>query len=89
MLKSAAELKQEWETSPRWKGVTRAYKANDVVRLRGSVDVEHSLARLGAEPFDSTYGAREFHAALRGRRTPIKQLLLGGEVIVGAGNIYA
>lgn len=47
------------------------------------------LARLGAEPFDPAYGARDFHAALRGRRTPIKQLLLGGEVIVGAGNIYA
>ena len=38
MLKAAAELKKEWETSPRWKGTTRAYKAEDVVRLRGTVE---------------------------------------------------
>ncbi len=47
------------------------------------------LARLGAEPFDPGFGDVAFHAALRGRRVPIKLLLLGGEVLVGAGNIYA
>ncbi|GHH69784.1 isocitrate lyase [Streptosporangium violaceochromogenes] len=49
-LKGAAEgLRQEWETNPRWKGVERTYTAEDVVRLRGSVQEEHTLARLGAE----------------------------------------
>ncbi len=47
------------------------------------------LARLGAEPFDASFGAAEFHAALRSRRVAIKLLLLNGDVIVGAGNIYA
>lgn len=47
------------------------------------------LARLGAEPFDANFGPAQFHAALRQRRAPIKAVLLAGEVVVGAGNIYA
>ena len=47
------------------------------------------LRRLGPEPFDTTLTDASFHAALRARRTPIKALLLSGEAIVGAGNIYA
>ncbi|HYA01108.1 MAG TPA: isocitrate lyase [Candidatus Binatia bacterium] len=42
-------LEQEWRTDPRWAGVRRTYSAADVVRLRGSVTIEHSLARQGAE----------------------------------------
>jgi isocitrate lyase len=41
----------EWSTQPRWRGIERPYSAADVVRLRGTVHVEHSLARLGAEKF--------------------------------------
>ncbi|MDF2710794.1 MAG: isocitrate lyase, partial [Nonomuraea muscovyensis] len=49
-LKGAAEqLRDEWENDPRWDGVERTYSAEDVVRLRGSVQEEHTLARLGAE----------------------------------------
>jgi formamidopyrimidine-DNA glycosylase len=47
------------------------------------------LARLGAEPFDTDLTAERFHAALRRRRAPIKGVLLAGDVVVGAGNIYA
>ncbi|MCC7098608.1 MAG: bifunctional DNA-formamidopyrimidine glycosylase/DNA-(apurinic or apyrimidinic site) lyase [Rubrivivax sp.] len=47
------------------------------------------LARLGLEPFDPELTAARFHAALRQRQTSIKAVLLGGEVVVGAGNIYA
>src|SRR5262249_33798457 len=43
------EIRRAWESDPRWEGVQRGYTAEDVVRLRGSVHVEHSLARLGAE----------------------------------------
>ena len=46
---AAATLQQEWATDPRWAGVKRSYSAEDVVRLRGSVQEEHTLARLGAE----------------------------------------
>ena len=48
-LKSAAELEHEWATHPRWKGVERTYSAADVVRLRGTVVEESTLARRGAE----------------------------------------
>lgn len=47
------------------------------------------LARLGAEPFDPAFTPQRFHAALRARRTPIKVALLAGDIVVGAGNIYA
>lgn len=47
------------------------------------------LAKLGPEPFDPALTPQSFHAALQQHRTPIKSLLLGGEVVVGAGNIYA
>lgn len=47
------------------------------------------LAHLGFEPFDPELTAARFHDGLRRRRTGIKSLLLGGELIVGAGNIYA
>src|SRR5438270_238575 len=43
------ELTLEWKTDTRWAGIERPYSAEDVVRLRGSVRVEHTLARLGAE----------------------------------------
>ena len=46
---TAAELTQSWNRDPRWAGVTRPYSAEDVVRLRGTLPIEHTLARLGAE----------------------------------------
>lgn len=47
------------------------------------------LAGLGLEPFDPAFTGAYLHAALRGRRVAIKQALLGGAIVVGAGNIYA
>jgi len=47
------------------------------------------LGRLGAEPFDAALTPRALHAGLRRRKGPIKSVLLGGQVVVGAGNIYA
>lgn len=47
------------------------------------------LARLGVEPFDPAFDGAYLHAALAGRRVAVKQALLAGDVVVGAGNIYA
>ncbi len=44
----AANLRHEWETDPRWAGIERTYSAEDVIRLRGSVQEEYTLARRGA-----------------------------------------
>jgi isocitrate lyase len=46
---SAEQIQQSWASDPRWRGIQRSYTASDVVRLRGTVHVEHSLARMGAE----------------------------------------
>ncbi len=57
-----------------------------------SVEVDPArklLAGLGTEPLDDGFDAAAFHAALRLRRAPIKQVLLAGDVVVGVGNIYA
>src|SRR5690606_31665604 len=45
----AQKLQKEWSESARWRGVKRGYTAEDVVRLRGSLQVEHTLARRGSE----------------------------------------
>jgi len=47
------------------------------------------LAGLGLEPFDTAFTGAHLHSALRGRRVAIKQALLAGDIVVGAGNIYA
>ena len=44
-------LRHQWATDSRWKNVVRRYKAEDVVRIQGSVVVEHTLAQLGAQRF--------------------------------------
>src|SRR6516162_11441629 len=46
---AVADLERQWATEPRWSGIERPYSATDVVRLRGSVPLEYSLARQGAE----------------------------------------
>ena len=60
------QLEQDWKDNPRWKGVKRGYSASEVVKLRGSVQVEHTLAKNGAEklwrlvnekPFVNSLGA--------------------------------
>ena len=48
-LPTADQLRNDWKTNPRWKGVTRPYSAEDVLRLTGSVQVEQTLARMGAD----------------------------------------
>lgn len=47
------------------------------------------LARLGPEPFDPALTPQRFHAVLHSRRSPVKAVVLSGEAMVGAGNIYA
>src|SRR6266542_2659715 len=58
------ELSAQWDSSPRWKGVRRDYRPEDVLRLRGSVMVEQTLAERGAERLWWLLGDREVVAAL-------------------------
>ncbi len=52
-----ARIEKDWAENPRWKNVTRTYTAEDVVRLRGSINIENTIARQGAEKlWDLVYG---------------------------------
>ena len=46
---NVGKLRDDWELNKRWQGIKRPYAAEDVVRLRGTVQIEHTLARMGAE----------------------------------------
>jgi isocitrate/methylisocitrate lyase len=60
----AANLEREWQSNPRWDGITRPYSAEDVVRLRGSIQIEHTLAKLGAERLWNLLQNEDYVAAL-------------------------
>ena len=92
----AAALEQDWSTNPRWKGVKRSYSAADVVRLRGSVPIEHTLARRGAEklwnlvntePFVNTLGALTGNQAMQQVKAGLKAIYLSGWQVAGDANI--
>ncbi|MEU0566819.1 isocitrate lyase [Nonomuraea sp. NPDC005983] len=87
-LKGAAEqLRDEWENDPRWEGIERTYSAEDVIRLRGSVQEEHTLARLGAERLWSLLHSEDYvHAlgALTGNQA-VQQVKAGLQAIYLSG----
>src|SRR5881409_2300544 len=92
----AARLKKDWAENPRWKGITRGYSAEQVVRLRGSVQVEHSLARLGAEklwklinetPFVNALGAMTGNQAMQQVKAGLKAIYLSGWQVAGDANL--
>jgi isocitrate/methylisocitrate lyase len=62
--REAENLRTHWSTSPRWQGIERTYSAEDVIRLRGSITVEHTLGRLGAERLWSLMTTKESVRAL-------------------------
>jgi len=88
-------LEQDWAQNPRWKGVRRTYSASDVVRLAGSLRVEHTLARRGAEklwnlvntePFVNTLGALTGNQALQQVKAGLKAIYLSGWQVAGDAN---
>ena len=93
---SAEQLRKEWQNNPRWQGVERPYQAEDVVRLRGSVHVEHSLARLGAEklwkyvnekPFVNALGALTGNQAMQQVKAGLDAIYLSGWQVAGDANL--
>jgi isocitrate lyase len=93
---TAEQLRKEWQTNPRWKGVDRPYKAEDVVRLRGTVHIEHSLARLGAEklwryihekPFVNALGALTGNQAMQQVKAGLDAIYLSGWQVAGDANL--
>src|SRR5438045_2042 len=92
----AARLKKDWAENPRWKGIRRAYSAEDVVRLRGSVHIEHTLARRGAEklwklvteePFVNSLCAMIRNQAMQQVKAGLKAIYLSGWQVAADANI--
>src|SRR5690606_37718462 len=84
---AAAALRAEWASHPRWAGVRRRYQAEDVIRLRGRVQEEHTLARLGAQRLWRLLHERDYVPAL-GAMTggqAVQQVKAGLEAIYVSG----
>ncbi len=95
-LPTAEEIKHDWATNPRWAGITRNYSAEDVVRLRGTVKVEHSIARLGAEKlwgylqkedFVNALGALTGNQAMQQVKAGLKAIYLSGWQVAADANL--
>ncbi|WP_435107491.1 isocitrate lyase [Nocardiopsis synnemataformans] len=93
---ASAELQRDWETNPRWAGIERTYSADDVVKLRGSVTEEHTLARRGAErlwdllhtkDYVNTLGALTGNQAVQQVRAGLKAIYLSGWQVAADANL--
>ncbi|MCF8258262.1 MAG: isocitrate lyase [Flavobacteriales bacterium] len=83
----AAKLQADWATNPRWKGITRPYTAEEVIKLRGTVEIEYTLARLGAERLWNKMTSQDWVAglgALTGNQA-IQEVQAGLEAIYLSG----
>jgi isocitrate lyase len=94
-LHNIAALENQWRSNPRWKGVTRPYKAEDVIRLRGTVQVEHTLARLGAErlwdllqekPYVAALGAMTGNQAIQQVEAGLQAIYVSGWQVAADAN---
>ena len=93
-----AALQKDWDTNPRWKGITRGYTAEDVVRLRGSLKIEHTLAKHGAErlwelvnneAYVNCLGALTGGQAMQQVKAGVQAIYLSGWQVAADGNSYA
>ena len=96
MEHETARLEEEWKNSPRWEGVTRSYSAEDVVRLRGSIREQHTLAYrmaeklwglLSTEDYVNALGALSGGQAVQMVKAGLKSIYLSGWQVAGDGNL--
>src|SRR6186997_939048 len=89
-------IEREWETHPRWDGIARDYTAEDVLRLRGSIDIRYTLAEMGAErlwqllntePYVNALGALTGNQAVQQVRAGLKAIYLSGWQVAADANL--
>ena len=89
------ELSQSWKSDPRWQGIQRPYTAEKVLSLRGSIQVEHTLGRLGAErlwrllttrPFIRALGAMTGGQAVQQVQAGLQGIYVSGWQVAGDAN---
>jgi isocitrate lyase len=90
------QLELDWKTNPRWKGVLRPYTAEQVIRLRGSLQLSFTLARMGAErlwrlfetePFVRALGAMSGNQAVQMVQAGLKSIYVSGWQVAGDNNV--
>jgi isocitrate lyase len=93
---TATELKREWNDARRWPGIERSYTPDEVIRLRGSIQIEHTLARLGAErlwrllndePYIAALGALTGNQAIQQVQAGLKAVYLSGWQVAADANL--
>ncbi|AZS80476.1 MULTISPECIES: isocitrate lyase [Achromobacter] len=89
-------LQKDWAENSRWQGIKRDYSAEDVIRLRGSISVQHTLAERGAtrlweslhsEPFVNSLGALTGNQAMQQVKAGLKAIYLSGWQVAGDANL--
>ena len=94
-MNEVQQLQQQWKTDPRWYGIVRPYKAEDVLRLRGSIQIEYTLARLGAERLWNllhtedlvrALGAQTGNQAVQQVQAGLKSIYVSGWQVAGDAN---
>jgi isocitrate lyase len=90
-----AAIKEDWASNPRWNRVERPYTPEDVLRLRGSIHIEHSLARMGAErlwellqtdPYINALGAMTGNQAVQQVQAGLKAIYVSGWQVAADAN---
>jgi isocitrate lyase len=96
MKERIAAIQADWDNNPRWKGITRNYTPEDVVRLQGSFTVEHTLARRGAEKlwqllksedYINALGAMSGGQAVQMVKAGLRAIYLSGWQVAGDANL--
>jgi isocitrate lyase len=91
-----AKLQESWEMDSRWQGITRPYTAEDVIKLRGSIDIEHTLAKKGSEKlwkllneedYVNALGALTGNQAVQQVKAGLKAIYLSGWQVAADANL--
>jgi len=94
-IRSAQDIQKDWDTNPRWKNVKRDYSADEVAKLSGSVNIEYSLAKQGAEKlwseinnsdFVNALGALTGNQAMQQAKAGLRAVYLSGWQVAGDAN---
>src|SRR5688500_5630005 len=95
-VRDSKQIEKQWDGSPRWKGVRRDYSAEDVKRLRGSIEIKYTLAEMGAErlwqllhsePYVAALGALTGNQAVQQVRAGLKSIYLSGWQVAADANL--
>jgi isocitrate/methylisocitrate lyase len=94
--RDSKSIEKDWDNNPRWEGIARDYSADDVLRLRGSIDIKYTLAEMGAErlwqilntePFVNALGALTGNQAIQQVRAGLKAIYLSGWQVAADANL--